>query len=562
MLLPSFVRRWLNGKAFAPRRGRPATIRFDRRRIRPWLEALEDRSVPSTVMNLNDSGGGSLRDAIASTPAGGTVDFQAGLSGTITLASELDIGKNLTIAGPGANVITVSGNHASRVFDFAATFTVAVSGLTIADGRAMAVADVSNGGGILNAGTLTLTGCVLSGNIASAVFGHGGGIYNTGTLTVASSTLSGNSANPTSLFLQSAEGDGGGIYNTGMLTVVSSTLSGNSANGFNILGGAAGGGGIFNGGTLTVTNSTLSGNSASGFGRVGRGHGGGLENLGGTLTLTNCTVSGNSAVGGGFRFGGGIDNAGTGTLTIRNTLVAGNTAAGSPDVSGTLNSQGHNLIGNGTGGSGFAASDLVGTSSNPIDAKLGPLQDNGGPTQTMALLPGSPAIDAGDNAFAPGPYDQRGPGFARIVNGIIDIGAFEVQTFRLTVQCSVTTPVLWPPDNKLVNVGLSVQVSDPNATVTVQVYANDDALPADAADLAPGTLRLRADRQGDGNGRVYLIVVKATDAAGDVAFRVCTVVVPHDQSADALAAVNQQAAAAVAHYQAFQTAPPGYRLLG
>src|SRR5262249_13367295 len=139
---------------------------------------------------------------------------------------------------------------------------------------------------------------------------------------------------------------------------------------------------------------------------------------------------------------------------------------------------------------------------------------------------------------------------------------FEDQTFRLTVRCSVTTPVLWPPDDRLVNVGLSVQVSDPNATVTVQVFANDDALPSDAAGLAPGKLRLRGDRQGHGGGRVYLIVVKATDAAGDVAFRVCTVVVPHDQSDDALAAVNQQAAEAEAYYQAFRTAPPGYRLLG
>jgi hypothetical protein len=226
----------------------------------------------------------------------------------------------------------------------------------------------------------------------------------------------------------------------------------------------------------------------------------------------------------------------------------------------SLDSQGHNLIGVGDGGSGFVSTDLVGTSANPIDPKLGPLQDNGGPTFTMALLPGSPAIGAGDPTDAP-MYDQRGPGFPRVVNGKIDIGAFEVQA-ALTVQCSVTAPVLWPPDNQLVNVGLNVQVSDPNATVTVQVFADDGALPADAADLAPGTLRLRGERQGGGSGRVYLIVVKATDAAGDVAFSVCTVVVPHDQSADALAAVEQQAADAAAYYQAFQTAPPGYALLG
>ena len=207
------------------------------------------------------------------------------------------------------------------------------------------------------------------------------------------------------------------------------------------------------------------------------------------------------------------------------------------------------------------ATDLVGTSANSIDPKLGPLRNNGGPTQTMALLAGSPAINAGDNSHAPS-YDQRGPGYPRIVGGRIDIGAFEVQAVALTVQCAVTTPILWPPNHQLVNVGLSVQVSDPNATVTVQVFANDDALPADAADLAPGQLRLRGERQGGGSGRVYLVVVQATDAAGDVAFSVCTVVVPHDQSADALAAVEEQAADAAAFYQASQTAAAGYRLLG
>src|SRR5262249_34901836 len=141
------------------------------------------------------------------------------------------------------------------------------------------------------------------------------------------------------------------------------------------------------------------------------------------------------------------------------------------------------------------------------------------------------------------------------------IGAFEVQA-PLTVHCSVTTPVLWPPNNQLVNVGLSVQVSNPRATIQVQVFANDAARPAGAADLAPGQPRRRGDRQGDGSGRVYLIGVTATDAAGDVAFGVCTVVVPHDQSADALAAVNLQAADAAAYFQAFSSAPPGYALLG
>jgi hypothetical protein len=129
-------------------------------RSRPRLETLEGRCLPSTVTNLNDTGAGSLRQAIIDTPAGGTVHFQAGLSGTITLTSgELGISKNLTVAGPGADVITVSGNYASRVFDIGATFTVDISELTIADGSMTSV----DGGGIYNFGTLTVTDCTLIG---------------------------------------------------------------------------------------------------------------------------------------------------------------------------------------------------------------------------------------------------------------------------------------------------------------------------------------------------------------------------------------------------------------
>src|SRR5262249_8606294 len=145
---------------------------------------------------------------------------------------------------------------------------------------------------------------------------------------------------------------------------------------------------------------------------------------------------------------------------------------------------------------------------------------------------------------------------------VIDIGAFEFQgAVAPAVTCTVAQPLLWPPNHRLVNVGLSVKVSDPNATVTVQVYGNDGANPSDAADIAPGTLRLRADRQGSGSGRVYLIVVTATNSGG-TGFDVCTVVVPHARSPEALAAVHAAAAAAEAFYRQFRTAPPGFSLLG
>jgi predicted outer membrane repeat protein len=458
------------------------------------------------VTNLSDHDPGSLRDAITKTPSGGTVDFQPGLTGTIVLTSgELAISKDLTIEGPGADGITVSGNHACRVFDVA-NFTVAISGLTIADGMVMSV---EGGGGIKNknGGTLTITSCTFSGNDASSA-GNGdrGGIENDGTLTITASTFSGNfgdqgggianffggtlsvtgstfSGNSAS-YNGNLGSNGGGISNIGTLNVTGSTFSGNSAKvygggienaygtltviGSSFSGNSASiGGGIENFyGTPTVTDSTFSGNSAkfSGGGIHNENdtqmtvadctfsgnsatayEGGGIYNLG-TLTVTDCTFSGNSAgKGGGIESEGGPltvadstfsgNSAGTGGgisidyphfVKIRNTLLAGNSSqSGGPDVDGPLTSLGHNLIGNGSGGSGYATTDLVGTASNPIVPLLGPLQDNGGPTETMALLPGSPAIRAG--ALTDSEWDQRGPGFARTVNGRTDIGAYEVQ---------------------------------------------------------------------------------------------------------------------------------------
>jgi hypothetical protein len=413
------------------------------------LESLEGRWVPSTVTNLNDAGAGSLRQAIIDTSAGGTVDFQDGLSGTITLTTgELAINKDLTIAGPGSSVITVSGNHASRVFDIGATFTVDISGLTIADGGGTAQV----GAGIWNAGTLTLTDSTLRGNIASGRSAIGGGIYNEGgTVTVTGSTFSGNSA--VSQFLT---GGGGGIGNQGMLTLTDSTFSGNSVSG------PGGGGGISNSGTLTVSNSSLSDNSAY--------RGGGIANFG-TLTVSNSTLSDNSANGGIFGEGGGILNSGT--LMSGNTIVAGNTAFGSPDFKGDLTSQGYNLIGDGTGGSGYADTDLVGTASMPINPNLGPLQDNGGPTQTMALLSGSPALNAGDPAQL-GVADQR---------GVVRAGGVNIGTY----QASATAFVLAAPDTVSSGVPFDVTVTavDPYGQVAVGYTGT---VTFSTTDLDPGVV--------------------------------------------------------------------------
>jgi hypothetical protein len=438
------------------------------------------------VTNLNDTGSGSLRDAIATTPPGGTVDFQTGLAGTITLTTgELAIIKDLTIAGPGANVIKVSANGQSRVFNIPSRSNVALSDLMIADGFA------STGGGISSFAVLTVSGCVLTNNRTPPGGGSGGGgIYNEGaTVVVRHSTFTGNSSEQggaiinnsgtltvsDSTFSNNSAGVGGAIssvFPSANVTIVRSTLTGNHANypvglagggiannlgmieviDSNISGNSAGnetggnGGGIFNqDGVLMLENTTLSDNSApmgagisnwaatsistvtisnnTLFGNTGD-HGGAIATYGSNaiVTLHNATVSGNT----GTQSGGGVYLNNGGRVYSKDTIIARNVSSIGPDVAGALFSQGHNLIGNGTGGSGYDSTDLVGTSNDPIDPKLGPLQNNGGRTETMALLSGSPAIDAGDNTGAP-KWDQRGHGFPRIVNGIIDIGAFEVQ---------------------------------------------------------------------------------------------------------------------------------------
>ena len=188
-----------------------------------------------------------------------------------------------------------------------------------------------------------------------------------------------------------------------------------------ITGGSAGnGGGLANYGTATLTKSTISSNSASFYG-------GGINTNHGTLALTNCTVSGNSD----GQNGGGIANYATATLG--NTIVAGNTAGTGPDVYGGVASQGNNLIGKTDGSSGWVGSDLTGTIANPLNPLLAPLGNYGGPTQTVALLPGSLAIDAGSNALIPAGVTTDQRGLPRIVNTVADIGAFESSGFTIAV---------------------------------------------------------------------------------------------------------------------------------
>ena len=332
-------------------------------------------------------------------------------SGTTTLTDGALCGNSAGTSGGGVdNVsstitlcgVTVSGNSAGNgggLAGFGGTTTLTDS--TVSGNSA------GHGGGVYDYnGTSTLTDLLISGNVAE----NGGGLSTYGgTTTLADCTVSGNSAIHA----------GGGVLNEGgTTTLTDSTVSGNLAT-------CGAGVSTYVVGSTTLTNCTVSGNSAS-------ANGGGLDTTtGGTTTLTNVTVSGNSA----GILGGGLNNHG-GTVILGNTIVAANTAAsgGGPDAFGSFVSMGYNLIGETDSSTGWIGSDVTGTSAQPLNPLLAPLGSYGGPTQTMALLPGSSAIDAGNNSLIPADVttDQRGR--PRVVNSVADIGAFESGGFLITVS--------------------------------------------------------------------------------------------------------------------------------
>ena len=312
------------------------------------------------VTSRKDNGPGSLRDTITGAGAGDTITFDSSLNGqTITLTTgSLIIAKDLTITGPGASSLTISGNNSSRAFQVSGTTAFTLQNLTIANGNA------ANGGALIDnaASTTIISGCLFGNNTATA--------------------------------------NGGALNATGAMTINDTLFSGNSA----VLGGAI----QNNYATLNLTNVTLHANRAS-------SNGGGIYNAAGTTTVVSNTISGNSAASN----GGGIYNA-AGILNLENSVVANNTVfTGASDMYGTVISRGHNLVKETSGAVFIARTGDITTGDDP---KLGVLTDNGGPTKTMALLSGSPAINAG--ACSGGlSTDQRG--MIRPQGGACDIGAYE-----------------------------------------------------------------------------------------------------------------------------------------
>ena len=573
----------------------------------------------------------SLREAIAAAGAGDEITFDLDLPATITLdGSELSIDNEVTITGPGAGMLAVSGVGGTRVLTIGSSGNVHISGLTIRDGSAQ------NGGGIFTVGMLTIESCIISDNHADL---DGGGIFNGGQLTIRETTIRSNTAGE----------DGGGIHSgAGSLTVGRTTISTNGA-------GRRGGGIVAI--NATVSSSTMSENRA--------GIEGGAVKADGGWSITNSTIAGNYAE----DHGGGIAVS-VADVAVASTILAGNsTAAGAGDCDlvqdpwGQVISGGHNLIGE---SSASLRCVLGGTGDMTIDPTtvfttvLGTFDAHGGPTSTYALLdPGTtgslnPAIDQGNCAVDP-TTDQRGDGFPRVIevpaidnaegsNGC-DIGAFEFMPSNnapiadagldRTVECeadgcaevtldgsgssdpdgdafgyiwtdgdgnsvgnvanptvklevgkhsfslvvndgSVDSPldqvtitvedatapalavgagsaVLWAPNHKyhtirLRNLGLTASdacdatLSGNDAVITRVTSDEPEDVAGDADgitndDIVIGdcrTVRLRAQRDESGNGRVYTLHLAVTDASGNVGTATYKVAVPPVKSGTAV----------------------------
>ena len=489
-----------------------------------------------TVTNANDDGAGSLRQAIATAADGDTITFDADYE--IHVLSTLTIGKTVTIDGSG-HTVTISGDNARRVFEIQSTGMVTLRHLSITNGLT-----VNSGGGISNAGWLAVVDCTMTGNSAWI----GGAIYNTGTLSVEDSTLSGNTTSKggvggaicnnsggtatieNSILTGNSADDGGAVYNNtttsaSHLTITGSTVSGNSA-----VGDYGAGGGLTNTGKMTIRASTISGNTTT-------YQGGGVANMDDTLTIENSTVTGNTAAsqGGGvfnssgvtvnisnstvtenranYR-GGGVDNHGT--MNLVNTIVANSLAGGDCRNSVTLTAD-HTLIES----SGTTGCDLTnGVNGNIIgsDPLLGSLGNYGGGTQTYTLLPGSPAIDAGQNCLA---TDQRGMARPQPAGGACDIGAFESQGFTLAVsggngQSTMVTTAFADPLSVTVTANNPVEpVNGGMVTFTTPVSGASAVITGSPATISGGAGSVTATANGTAGSYTVSASMKGAPANAD-----------------------------------------------
>ncbi|MEH2283289.1 MAG: Calx-beta domain-containing protein [Nostoc sp.] len=510
------------------------------------------------VTNINDSGAGSLRQAIINAnndPGIETIIFDTtGIFGdatpdTITLTSgELNVTEGVIIQGTGANKLAISGNNASRVFN--ASASLSIDGLNITGGNA----GNNNGGGIYSSSNVTVSNSTISGNVTNT---SGGGIYGSSSVTVSDSTVSGNIANTSGGGLYSSNAtisnstvsgntanNGGGIYGSSSVTVGNSTVSGNIANtsggglyssnatisNSTVSGNTANnGGGIYGSSSVTVGNSTVSGNIANTSGggiysiittltnstvssNTAKSNGGGIYSSGGTVS--NSTIFGNTADSdnNGTGNGGGIIRSG-GTWSISNSIIAGNIDPGNQGADiygGNFNGNAYNLIGQIAGKS----SGTLGTGTDIINPNPGlkPLGNYGGSTQTQALDFNSPARNAGNPTYNGGlTTDQRGTGFNRLENGRLDIGAFEyvlpkvsfaAATYNTTENSTAT----------IVTISVTLDASPETAvTAPIIIKSSSTATSGDDYTFSPTTISFAAGATGSNLTQLITFTINPDD---------------------------------------------------
>jgi hypothetical protein len=487
---------------------------------------------------VGDCSEGALRDAVAGAASGATIDLTALSDCTITLAGgEIVVAvDDLTVQGPADTSLTLSGNHASRIFHHTGHGVLTLDHLAITEGNYVTpvedkyVSYVGTGGAVHSEGSVILSGSSLTNSSVcndEPTAGYGGGVFAEGDVSVIRSTLSGNTAcgmlEPVVFLINYHGGAGGGILALGNVYVSYSTISGNSAS-------AKGGGGVYGQGNVTIAHSAITDNYAvqKGGGVAIRQGGPPVGDTLVSLTVTASTISGNTAMDGGglasfygspvkvydstiafntasreefdgwLGGGGGVCVNGY-SLRLANSIVASNTAHnGGHDVS-LFNIAGptppiagdHNIV---MSSSPAAPPDTITT-----DPGLLPLADNGGPTRTHALAPDSVAIDAG-RPFVGLFFDQRGAGFPRTLGAAADIGAFESGTPSPPVsdcsEAAVRAAIANAPDGRIVDLSpLS------HCTITLA----DGALTSNVDNLAiigPGDRTLTFD--GDHEDRVIL----------------------------------------------------------
>jgi len=438
------------------------------------------------VTSNADSGAGTLRQAIADACAGTTITFDSGLSGsTIYLASTLSLTKDVTIDGSSlASHITLSGDSDQdtdgdvQVFSINSGLNIALDNLTITKGRAYGTNpndpnDPTGQGGAIHAQSpLTITNSTFTDNSST---GNGGAIYSNAPLTIIDSTFSGNS------ITTAISGYGGAVSSDGLATVINSTFYNNSNNnGF--------AGALFASSTgSSITNSTFTGNTAL--------TGGAVLGNGDQFTITNTTISGNNA-----DVYGGLAMTGP-SATLSNTIIANSTGGDCYSDVGTALTATNNIV-----------EDDSCSATLSVDPNIGPLADNGGPTQTMALTASSPAIDAGDDAicaaYPVSNYDQRG--MTRPNSLHCDIGAYEYIDATVPGVTAFTVATTYLTN---LNIPITAFTASDNLTVAGYKITTSSTPPSAGAagwtTSAPTTYTVSSDGS-------YTLYPWAKDAAGNI----------------------------------------------